>query len=566
METPVSLPEDARSLIESYVTNLDDDVFAIHGLPGLVGAVMARYSRAETGLRETLLREFVKEDRLKLKKASRLIERVLIAYGDDSVGELEGAHLSFERISMLATKVIEHRRIGGSPIEQSTRYIRFDYPDEDGRYRYHVPAGVRGTAHQETYERLMDRIFDGYREMWEPTVRYLESQKSLESAVYDIGSGESLYEDQTDDKSRAAFERTWRNDIKTKACDVMRGFLPLATLANVGLFGNGRYFQHLISKLWTSNLDEANELGTRAHEELSKVIPHYVKRARRLDYTRANDRAMQALAARHFQGLDNGPATELVEPDNAFTAERLAEAAASGSLNAETVRAARLEEEHLSFLASLVYPHARGSYRAVRARLAELPEASRQEVMDAYYGTRRTRRDRPERGLEHGYPHLYDMVTEWGVYKDLMRHRMATIQVQALVPDMGFEMPAELEAAGTAAIGKRVIAAAEELYAYLDEHVPAAREYAFLQGHRMRWMIGINDRALMHMLELRTTPQGHTNYRLASQEMHRLLERVRPERAARMTFVNHDPVYWSREASEAYQRVKEARLGEDGEG
>ncbi len=116
-----------KQLLEPYFSNLDDQVFVVKNLAGMTGAVMARYSRTQNGLRETLLQEFVAKDKLKVAKASKLIERVLIAFGDDSVGELEGAHLSFEGISLLATKIIEHRRIGGSPIEQSTRYVRFDF-------------------------------------------------------------------------------------------------------------------------------------------------------------------------------------------------------------------------------------------------------------------------------------------------------------------------------------------------------------------------------------------------------------------------------------------------------
>lgn len=546
---------EGNDLLQKYVTDTEGQVFAIKDLHGIVGAVMARYSRAETGLRETLLREFIKEDKLKLKKADKLIERVLIAYGDDSVGELEGAHLSFENISMLATKVIEHRRIGGSPIEQSTRYIRYDFKSEEG-YHYYTPEHLPEEA-QSVFRKHLDRIFDAYAKMWEPVIEHLEKAKPLEEATYDLGEKGSSFAEMASEKDQNAFRRTWQTDIKTKACDILRAFLPLATRANVGLFGNGRFFQNLISKMLTSNLAEANHLGQKAFDELTKVIPHYVKRSRKSDYLVNNDASMASIVAKYFDDLNptDTLATNLVAPDNAFIAQHLAQ----GEVTADAVMAANLAQDELGYLASLVFAYARGSFCQIRDRIKTLSQEAREEVYAAYYGDRQTRRDRPERGLEFGYPYTFDLVTEWAVYKDLMRHRMGTIQVQQLVPDLGFVMPRELEDAGLADIARDAISAAEELYAYLDEHHPAFREYAILQGHKIRWLLGMNDRALMHMLELRTAPQGHPNYRLCCQHLHQLALERYPERASRMNFVNTEKIYWSRSDSEARQRVKEAQ-------
>src|ERR1044071_991577 len=128
--------EEEKKILEQYVTSTEANVFAIKNLQGIVGAAYARYSRAKGGFRETLLKEFVKEGAIDPKHADELIARVLVAYGDDSVGELEGTHVSFEDISMLATKEIEDRRIGGSPIEQSTRYVLYDQKNDKGEWRY----------------------------------------------------------------------------------------------------------------------------------------------------------------------------------------------------------------------------------------------------------------------------------------------------------------------------------------------------------------------------------------------------------------------------------------------
>src|SRR3954466_2684771 len=109
--------EEEKKLLENYVTSSEANVFAVKNMAGMVGAAYARYSRAKGGFREVLLKEFIEEGNIDPRHADELIQRVLIAYGDDSVGELEGAHVSFEQITMLAAKEIEDRRIGGSPIE-----------------------------------------------------------------------------------------------------------------------------------------------------------------------------------------------------------------------------------------------------------------------------------------------------------------------------------------------------------------------------------------------------------------------------------------------------------------
>ncbi len=549
---------DHRDLLEPFVTNLDDQVFAIKNLQGMVGAIMARYSRAETGLRETLLREFIKEDQLNLEKASSLIDRVLIAYGDDSVGELEGSHLSLEGISMLATKEIEHRRIGGSPIEQSTRYVRYDFRGDDGKFPYIVPNGFDAQLNAE-YIQVMDQVFTGYGQMWDPLISYLKTRKPIDEATYDVrGHGHETRAQLDNDHDRKNFARTYRMDIKTKACDVLRGFLPLATKANVGLFGNGRFFQHLISKLLSSPYPEAVDLGERALTELSKVIPHYVKRAKRMTYMCQCRDGMKAIVASLGLPTNNsGPISQAIEPDHEFMADRLA---ASDSVTPAAIRQASNAEMDLSLTASMVFPYANCSFTEIRSRLAESDDKVWYEIWDAYYGDRKMRRDRPERGIEFGYPHNLEMVTEWGVYKDLMRHRMGTIQYQELQPNLGFQMPEEIIGAGLQDMANQTIEHAESLYATLAKKAPGLQAYAFLQGHRMRWMVSMNDRALLHMLELRTTVQGHPNYRRACQSIHQSLEKRFPQRSARMCFVNHDPAYWSRGDSEARQRLKENQL------
>ncbi|HEX3095937.1 MAG TPA: FAD-dependent thymidylate synthase, partial [Patescibacteria group bacterium] len=185
--------ESDKELLKQYVTSTEDNVFAITGLHGIVGPAYARYSRAQGGFREVLLKEFIKDGIIDPKHADELIARILIAYGDDSVGELEGAHLSFEQISVLQTKDIEDRRIGGSPIEQSTRYVFYDKKDNEDKWMYYRGPELVSSSFGEEYISAMDFIFETYASLVEPLQEYLRSLKPMDEAEYDI-NGDNIKE------------------------------------------------------------------------------------------------------------------------------------------------------------------------------------------------------------------------------------------------------------------------------------------------------------------------------------------------------------------------------------
>jgi len=175
-----------------YFTNLDRPVFALRNLPEVVkGALFSRYSRTEKSLRRVLLDEFINEpesgferlaggpastddDMVAVRRAEEFYERVLVGYGDDSVAELAGAHVAVEEASILAAKALEDSRIGISPLEKSTRYVRFDRPGRDGRYLYHRGPELRHSD----YEPAADALFATYRRLVEPVTSAMSAAES----------------------------------------------------------------------------------------------------------------------------------------------------------------------------------------------------------------------------------------------------------------------------------------------------------------------------------------------------------------------------------------------------
>src|SRR5438445_13403853 len=214
------------SLLGRYFTNLDRPVFALKNLPEVVkGALFSRYSRTEKSLRRVLLEEFIDEPATGLggrgpkaadamvaaERAEEFYQRVLVGYGDDSVAELAGAHLAMEGVSPLAAKALEDSRIGISPLEKSTRYVRFDRPGPDGRFLYYRGPEL---GHR-IYALAMEELFRTYSELIEPLTARIRRR-------YPMESGET--------------ERAWKSTTRAKALDLLRGLLPASPLTNLGLY------------------------------------------------------------------------------------------------------------------------------------------------------------------------------------------------------------------------------------------------------------------------------------------------------------------------------------------
>src|SRR3972149_9639008 len=267
--------EEEKKLIVPFFTNIDKRIFCLINLPEVVkGALFSRYSRTAKSLRRVLLDEFINKPEMKFneivgqvtagtnqiiatKKAEEFYDRVLVGYGDDSVAELGGANIACEDVSQLAVKALEDSRIGLSPLEKSTRYVRLD-DKIDGQYRYYKDPDVMRSEFAELYVNTIEYLFDTYAKLIEPIMKFLM---------------ERIKKDET------TTDRAYQSAIRAKACDILRGLLPAATSKNVGIFGNGRAFEYLITKMLANPLAEIRDVAKSMHEELSKVIPSFVKRS-----------------------------------------------------------------------------------------------------------------------------------------------------------------------------------------------------------------------------------------------------------------------------------------------
>ena len=488
------------AVLGRYFTNLDRPVFALRNLPEVVkGALFSRYSRTEKSLRRVLLDEFIHEpesgfeplasaetadDMVAVRRAEEFYERVLVGYGDDSVAELAGAHVAVERTSTLAAKAIEDSRIGLSPLEKSTRYVRFDRPGPDGRFLYH--RGEELAAPE--YERTADALFGAYSSLVEPVTEAIRERFALEP-------GET--------------ERAWKSATRAKALDLLRGLLPAGTLTNLGLFGNGRAFEYLITKLAAHELPECRRLAEDMHRELALVIPSFVKRALDDRYGRPAAERMAAVRERMARMARRQPAgpvppqVRLVEFDP--DAERKVIAAA------------------LFPQSTLPLEEQSGDPRA---------------VLDALMADRANRRQRAPRALEHAI-YTFEIVGNFAAYRDLHRHRMLTQDRQLLGTELGYDVPAGLADLGVDGRFREAVERAIPAHSSLERTLgPALAQYVVPLAFHVRWYFRVNLREVYHLCELRTTPQGHPDYRWIAQEMFRRVTEVHPRLAAYARFVD----------------------------
>lgn len=524
-------------------------------LSGLTGALLARQSRVNGSVVDVLAKEFLRPDgTVDRAKAQALIERVLLQFGDDSVQEYEYATVLFISVSNLATKMIEDRRLAAY-IEQSSRYVAYTQRDPvSGAWRYYREPRIIGSSLGVRYVETMDRCFAVYAQLSEMLASYYAQLKPRDTAEYAIRPGESRklsWSELASDEERKEFERVYKTDLKTRACDTARVVLPAATLTNMAMVGNGRVYEHLLKKLYSSDSPEFLDIAGRLHETLNKFIPQYVARAKAAgdDYQRKIRLRTEEMATTFSEMRE----TDKTEEVSILDLPKIISKDPSG-VNA--------------VLASVFYPYARCSYNRLLAAIETAGKGGRNIAGLLGYVSggdlRMSRRDRMPRAWETGYPLTVEVSANFGIFRDLHRHRMMTLERQALTPFLGFTVPKDIEAIGMGEELRRLSSEVGELYLDLERELGVgAAEYCTLFGHDVRFKMGMNLREAEHLLELRTIPQGHPDYRRVCQKIAKEILARAPflKDAGLLKFVDFDSYDWARAASEARQSQKAAEKG-----
>lgn len=535
---PEYFTEDEKETLAGHFSNADRDVFAIT-TPRQVdrGALMSRYSRTLKGMRRIFLDEFLSDS----ERGAKFYERVLSEYGDDSVGELGEAQIAIEGLSNLAVKTIQDRRLGLSYLEKSSRYVAWDQKNERGQYMFYRDPTIAGSPFAGMYEHACNMSFDAYSDAIKTMITYVRDLHPISEFVFmDSAAGaERPYEELCGD-DRGVAESVYKSTTRAKAFDLLRGLLPASTLTNVGITGNGRAFEYLLSILGSSKMEEERKLAEEIRAELAQVIDSFVRRvdgrygAEMRDYLAG----LRDIADAHANKYDVKSRSEC-----------------------SYVRLAEYEPEDLAIdkiVACTLYEAGGASYDAALHRTRQIPRVEKLGIIEQMAKIRTSRRHRPPRAFE-STSYTFDLCNNFGMFRDLHRHRVLTLHRQLLTTDHGYNVPPQVDSAGLGDRYRNVMENTIRAFESIRGAHPEQAQYVVNFAFNYNYCIRMNLREACHMIELRTIPQGHQDYRMVAQQMHRQIRDVHPSLSRIIKFADQKRYELERLESEKRTAEKKRR-------
>ena len=518
-------PEEEK-LLSMHFSNTRDDVFAII-TPRQVdrGALMSRYSRTDKNMRQVFLDEFLGNP----SRGEAFYDRVLIEYGDDSVAELGQAQIAIEGLSNLAVKKIEDRRIGLSYLEKSSRYVSWEKKD-DNRYRFYRDPDIMESRYADTYVDACNTSFDLYAKHVKPMTNLIREKYDIELYLFrnSADGTDKPFSSLTNTDDIKSAKMIYRSSTRAKALDVLRGLLPASALTNVGISGNGRAFEYLLAILGSSDLKEEQLLALKIKRELDCTIKSFVKRAddkhglALRDYLKSvikescrivpknsdiNAQAYKRRRANEFNGTGGGafpPMTDLVEYDS--------------------------EESAINkVVTEILYPNYDiPSYQQVLEYVQTLSMDKKGEIVSYQANLRSNRRQRPSRAFEATY-YTFDLLNNFGMFRDIHRHRTLTMHRKLLTTDYGYYTPDEICQLGMEQEFSECMTHTKDAFESMRAKYPQQSQYVVNFAYNYQYVIRLNLREACHLIELRTIPQGHADYRRMAQQMFSHIQRVHPK-------------------------------------
>lgn len=476
-------PEQMEQL-STYFTNPGGRVNVVkYGIdPTDIAAALSRYSRDQRTIEDILLEEI----KPGTKKSEGFFDKVFVEYGDDSVSEMCPVVVSFSGVSQIAAKNIEDARANLSAIEKSSRYVTFAKLDDLGKYGYVREPTIMSSVYSGVFEKLCDYQFSAH-------------VKSF-NAVHDLVIQKNP---KKENESDIAFSQSRR----AKALDITRDLLPAAAKTNVGIVTNMRTAENLIFKLFSAGYQEASEIGEELHAELSKLAPPFMKRVKnehgKAQVAYLNDRSekIRALASQLLGGYEPISAPEVT-----------------------LVKFSSLEDQVVS---RILYEGSNLPLAQIRDKAMLMKDSEKKMVIDAYLGNRDNRRQKPGRAFED-YEFVFDIKGKFAIYRDLQRHRMQSQMRQLLTTELGYSIPSEVKEVGLEGEWRDVMSISDEVFRQIREDYPVEAQMVVPFGCNLRWYMAPNTRELWWKAELRTTPQGHPDYRRVVNTMWDLVKREHP--------------------------------------
>ena len=525
-----------RKILQKHFSNSDKNVFAVI-TPKQVdrGALMSRYSRTNKSMRKIFLDEFLKNK----NRGEEFYDRVLLEYGDDSVAELGIAQIAIEGLSNIAVKKIEDRRIGFSYLEKSSRYVSWDKKIK-GKYKFLYEPTIMKTKFADEYVSACNLDFDVYSKNIEPMLKLIRERDSIDNYKFKDKDGkERKFNTINDDAIIKSSIRIYNAATKAKALDALRSLLPASTLTNVGVTGNGRAFEYLLSILFASKLEEENNLATQIKHELDTTIKSFIRRS--------NDKYGKILQ-QYLNQIKQ-------------SAQNLTKTSISGTpVRGKIVRLVEIQAETKvinSVISAIIYEQSPGiSFKKILQEVKKMPESRKKKIVSEMANIRKNRRHRPSRAFEMA-EYTFDLVTNFGMFRDFHRHRALTLERQLLTTFHGFDMPQEIKDLGIQKEFKECMKNTSNVFNKIHDKFPEEAQYVVNFAYNYPYMMKMNMREAVHMIELRTVPQGHQDYRIVAQKMYHAINKKHPILSKIMKYVDMNK--YELERFESEKRTEEKR-------
>ena len=526
-----------KKILSDHFSNTDGNVFAII-TPKQVdrGALMSRYSRTNKSMRRIFLDEFLKNK----NRGEEFYNRVLLEYGDDSVAELGEAQIAIEGLSNIAVKKIEDRRIGLSYLEKSSRYVAWD-KKEEGEYRFYRDPEISKSRFVDMYEDACNFSFNVYSKNIEPMINYVREKYPIEKYNF---------KDSTDGKEKSFFKlkneadiksanMIYRGSTKAKALDILRGLLPASTLTNVGITGNGRAFEYLLTVLGSSELREDRDLASKIKKELDTTIKSFVRRA--------DDKYGKAFQ-KYLRDIKN--------KSKSITAKEIKAKPTTGIItNLVDYESEKIAMDKI--ITSIIYEQSPStSYQNILYQVKKFSKEKKIKIINEFVKLRTNRRHRPSRAFENVY-YTFDLCNNFGMFRDFHRHRALTLERQLLTTDHGFNIPDEIKILGIETDFTDCMNKTKETFEKIRKKYPEQGQYVVNFAYNYPYFMKFNLREACHLIELRTVPQGHADYRLVAQQMFRQIYKIHPNLSKIMKFV--DLKKYDLERFESEKRTEEKK-------
>jgi thymidylate synthase ThyX len=525
-----------KEVLLKHFSNVDDSVFAII-TPRQVdrGALMSRYSRTDKSMRRIFLDEFLSNE----NRGEEFYNKVLIEYGDDSVAELGIAQIAIEGISNIAVKKIEDRRIGLSYLEKSSRYVAWD-KKVNGEFKFFREPAIMQSRFADSYLQSCNLDFEVYSKSIEPMLKYVREKEPIEKLKFKESSSGvevpfSKLRDESDIKSATMI---YNATTKAKALDILRGLLPAATLTNVGVSGNGRAFEYLLTVLFSSGLDEERALAQKIKHELDTTIRSFVRRAddkygqAMQDYLKSIQKSAHSLAKKYpVSAKPGGAQVRLVDYESESKAQN-------------------------KIVAAILYEQQRVPYGMILKNVEKMSKAAKSQIISSFAKLRKNRRQRPPRAFEMTQ-YTFDIVGNFGMFRDLHRHRVLTLERQLLTTNHGFLIPKEIAEIGIEKEFVDCMKTSKQVFDSLSKRHPQQAQYVVNFAYNYPFFINLNLREACHLIELRTIPQGHVDYRQVAQKMFLAIKKVHPSLSEMIRFV--DLKSYELERFESEKKIAEKR-------